>query len=147
MSRGRREVVEAALPRIVMRCVERCEENREILQGQGPGLSEGIAQKFIIDLRVRAPLMEFRPLEKEKNTLRLEIDAPDDTIIYPLIGELLKDDDVAEAKYSVGHPQLDKPVLYVRTKKGNPTAAIKRASDNLAGQFREARKLFEAKSK
>lgn len=91
--------------------------------------------------------MEFRPLEKEKNTVRLEIDGPDDTVIYPLIGELLKDEDVVEAKYSVGHPDLDKPVLYVKTKKGNPSAAIKRASDSLAGQFREARKLFEAKLK
>lgn len=91
--------------------------------------------------------MEFRTLEKEKNTVRLEIESPDDTVIYPLIGELLKDEDVVEAKYSVGHPQLDKPVLYVKTKRGSPSSAIRRASDNLAGQFREARKLFEAKLK
>ena len=91
--------------------------------------------------------MEFRVLDRDKSGLKLEIDGPDDTIIYPLINELLKDEDVLEAKYSVGHPDLDKPVLYVKTKKGKPQAAIKRASDSLAGQFREARKLFEAQLK
>jgi len=91
--------------------------------------------------------MELKPLEKEKNALRLEIDGPDDTVIYPLITELLKDEDVAEAKYSVGHPELDKPVLYVRTKKGKPQVAIKKAAESLAGQFREAKKLFQAELK
>ena len=91
--------------------------------------------------------MELRALEKEKNAVRIEIEGPDDTIIYPLITELLKDEDVAEAKYSVGHPQLDKPVLYVRTKKGKPQAAIKKAAESLSGQFREAKQLFEAELK
>ena len=91
--------------------------------------------------------MEFRVLDKDKNTVRLEIDGHDDTVLYPLVNELLKDDDVAEAKYSLGHPDLDKPVLYVKTKKGKPHTAIKKASDSLAAQFREARKLFEAQLK
>ena len=91
--------------------------------------------------------MEFKVLETEKNALRVEIEGPDDTVIYPLINELLKDEDVAEAKYSVGHPQLDKPVLYVRTKKGKPQTAIKKAAESLAGAFREARTLFEAELK
>ena len=88
--------------------------------------------------------MELRALGTEKNAIRIEIEGPDDTVIYPLINELLKDEDVDEAKYSVGHPQLDKPVLYVRTKKGKPQAAIKKAAESLAGQFREAKSLFKA---
>lgn len=91
--------------------------------------------------------MEMKVLEKDKNALRVEIEGPDDTVIYPLINELLKDEDVAEAKYSVGHPQLDKPVLYVRTKKGRPQTAIKKAAESLAGEFREAKKLVEAELK
>jgi len=91
--------------------------------------------------------MELKVLDREKNAVRVEIEGPDDTVIYPLINELLKDEDVGEAKYSVGHPQLDKPVLYVRTKKGKPQAAIKKAAEALAGQFREAKKLFEAELK
>jgi hypothetical protein len=35
----------------------------------------------------------------------------------------------------------------VKTRKGKPQAAIKKASDTLAGRFREARKLFEAQLK
>ena len=91
--------------------------------------------------------MEMRVLERDKNALRISIETPDDTVVYPLINELLKDEDVAEAKYSVGHPQLDKPVLYVRTKKGKPQTAIKKAAESLAGQFREARQLFEKELK
>jgi len=91
--------------------------------------------------------MEMRVLERDKNALRISIETPDDTVVYPLINELLKDEDVAEAKYSVGHPQLDKPVLFVRTKKGKPQAAIHKAAEALAGQFREARQLFEKELK
>jgi DNA-directed RNA polymerase subunit L len=91
--------------------------------------------------------MEMKVLDKDKNALRIEIEGPDDTVIYPLINELLKDEDIAEAKYSVGHPQLDKPVLLVRTKKGKPQTAIKKAAEALAGQFREARQLFEKELK
>jgi len=91
--------------------------------------------------------MEMRVLERDKNALKVSIETPDDTVVYPLINELLKDEDVAEAKYSVGHPQLDKPVLYVRTKKGKPQTAIKKAAEALAGQFREARQLFEKELK
>ena len=91
--------------------------------------------------------MEFKVIDRDKNAVKLEIDGPDDTVIYPLINELLKDEDVSEAKYSVGHPQLDKPVLNVRTKKGKPQAALRKAAETLAGQFREARTLFEAQLK
>ena len=91
--------------------------------------------------------MEMKAIEQEKNAIKLVIEGPDDTVIYPLISQLLKDEDVAEAKYSVGHPQLDKPVLYVRTKKGKPQVAIQKAADGLAGQFREARQLFEKELK
>ena len=87
--------------------------------------------------------MELKLLEKEKNTVKVEIVNPDDTLIYPLVSGLLKDDDVVDAEYSTGHPQLDKPVLYVKTKKGDPAAALKRAADGLAEEYREAKKLLE----
>ncbi|MEK6851024.1 MAG: DNA-directed RNA polymerase subunit L [Candidatus Thermoplasmatota archaeon] len=91
--------------------------------------------------------MEMKILERDKNALKVSIETPDDTVVYPLISELLKDEDVAEAKYSAGHPQLDRPILFVRTKKGKPQAAIKKAAEALAGQFREARQLFEKELK
>ena len=87
--------------------------------------------------------MELKLLEKEKTTIRVEIVHPDDTLIYPLVSALLKDEDVADAQYVTGHPQLDKPILFVKTKKGEAQAALKRAAEGLAERYREAKALLE----
>ncbi|OGS56217.1 MAG: hypothetical protein A3K60_08710 [Euryarchaeota archaeon RBG_19FT_COMBO_56_21] len=87
--------------------------------------------------------MEFKLVEKKKDMLKLEIADPDDTLIYPLIHELLQDKNVIEARYVTGHPQLDKPVLVVEVKEGKPQAALKKAAKALSNQFLEARQLIE----
>lgn len=87
--------------------------------------------------------MQLRLLEKQKDSVRIEVANPDDTVIYPLISTLLKDEDVADALYYTGHPQLDKPVLTIRTKKGSPQVALKRAAHRLAEEFAETKKLLE----
>lgn len=87
--------------------------------------------------------MQIRLLEKEKNSLRLELSNPDDTLIYPLITALLKDEDVADARYFTGHPQLDKPVLTIVTKKGDPQAVLKKVSEALSTEYAAAKQLLE----
>lgn len=87
--------------------------------------------------------MQLRLLEKQKDSLRIEVANPDETVIYPLITALLHDQDVADALYYTGHPQLDKPILTIRTKKGSPQAALKKAANGLASEFEDARKLLE----
>lgn len=87
--------------------------------------------------------MEFHVAAKGKNELTLEIDEADDTLLYTLITRLLEDADVSEAKYAIHHPQLDKPTLYLRTKKGKPKTALKRAAESLAKDFAEARGMVE----
>ena len=87
--------------------------------------------------------MDLKLLEREKNQVKIEVVQPDDTILHPLVSALLVDEDVETAQYYTGHPQLDKPVLWIRTKKGNPAAVLKRAAEGLAGKYREARDLFE----
>jgi DNA-directed RNA polymerase subunit L len=87
--------------------------------------------------------MEFKLLEKKKDSIKLEIHDADDTLIYPLIHELLQDKNVEEARYITGHPQLDKPHLSVRVKEGKPQAAIKKAAKALSNQSLEARQLIE----
>jgi DNA-directed RNA polymerase subunit L len=87
--------------------------------------------------------MELKLVEKEKTSIKVEIVHPDDTLIYPLVTALLKDEDVADAQYVTGHPQLDKPVLSVKTKKGEAQAALKRAAEGLAERHREAKGLLE----
>jgi DNA-directed RNA polymerase subunit L len=87
--------------------------------------------------------MEFRLLEKKKDTIKVEVHEADDTLIYPLLHELLQDKNVANARYVTGHPQLDKSILIVEVKEGKPQAALKKAAKALANQFAEARQLIE----
>jgi len=86
--------------------------------------------------------MDLKLIEKEKTSIKVEIVHPDETLIYPLVTALLKDEDVGDAQYVTGHPQLDKPVLFVKTKKGEAQAALKRAAEGLANQYREAKSLL-----
>jgi DNA-directed RNA polymerase subunit L len=87
--------------------------------------------------------MELRPLETTKDSVRIEILNPDETVLYPLITALLKDPEVEDALYYTGHPQLDKPVLTVKMRKGNPQAALRRVAEALAAEFAGAKQLLE----
>jgi DNA-directed RNA polymerase subunit L len=87
--------------------------------------------------------MEFKLVEKKKDSIKVEILDTDETLIYPLIHELLQDKNVADARYTTGHPQLDKPVLQVRVSDGKPQAALKKAAKSLVNQYIEARQLIE----
>lgn len=91
--------------------------------------------------------MQLRLLEKEKNSLRIEISNPDDTVLYPLITALLKHEDVTDARYFTGHPQLDKPVLTISTKKGSPQAVLKTVAESLAEEYGAAKQLLEKELK
>ncbi|MGQ0798240.1 MAG: RpoL/Rpb11 RNA polymerase subunit family protein [Methanobacteriota archaeon] len=87
--------------------------------------------------------MQLRLLEREKNSLRIEISNPDDTVIYPLLTALLKNEDVSDARYFTGHPQLDKPVLTIVTRKGNPQAVLKKVAEGLASEYSSAKRLLD----
>ncbi len=87
--------------------------------------------------------MELKLIEKAKTSLRVEIVHADDTLIYPLVSALLKDEDVADAQYVTGHPQLDKPILFVKTKKGDAQAALRRAAEGLSTKYRDAKASIE----
>lgn len=94
-----------------------------------------------------APAMQLRLLEKEKNSLRVEVSNPDETVLYPLITALLKHEDVSDARYFTGHPQLDKPVLTIVTKKGNPQTILKKVAEDLASEYASAKQLLEKELK
>jgi len=94
-------------------------------------------------IRVEPRTMEFKLLEKKKDSIKVEIVDPDETLISPLIHELLQDKNVLDARFVTGHPQLDKPVLTVEVKEGKPQAALKKAAKSLSNQFLEARQLIE----
>lgn len=87
--------------------------------------------------------MEFKLVEKKKDSIKVEILEADETLLYPLIHELLQDKNVADARFATGHPQLDKSILIVEVKEGKPQAALKKAAKALANQFSEAKTLVE----
>jgi DNA-directed RNA polymerase subunit L len=87
--------------------------------------------------------MNFVLLEKGKDSIKVQVNELDETLFYPLINELQKDEAIAEARYFIGHPQLDKPMILVKVKSGKPQAAFKRALKSLSNQFKEAREIFE----
>lgn len=87
--------------------------------------------------------MQLRLLEKGKTSMRVEISNPDETVIYPLLNALQQHEDVSSARYFTGHPQLDKPVLTIETKKGNPRAVLKKVAEGLAEEYAAAKQLLE----
>ncbi|MEF8832983.1 MAG: RpoL/Rpb11 RNA polymerase subunit family protein [Candidatus Thermoplasmatota archaeon] len=62
--------------------------------------------------------MDFEILEKTDTTLEIEIKDADDTVMYPLIEQLVKEENVTTADYSVEHQELDNPILRVEVTEG-----------------------------
>ncbi len=83
--------------------------------------------------------MELELVEKDKDSIKVQIRDVDMTLISPLVSELLTDEMVAEVKYVTGHPELDLPTLFVKVKSGKPQTALKRAAKNLSNLFKETR--------
>jgi len=89
--------------------------------------------------------MEIELLSKDKNTIQLKIKDADETMLSPLIHQLLQDENVKDASFKVGHPTLDVPLLTVTVKNGKPQAALKKAAKSLASEFSEVRTFIEKK--
>lgn len=87
--------------------------------------------------------MQLQLLDKDKDSIQVQVRDADITMIQPLINELLSDEGVEEVKYLTGHPDLDIPVLYIRVKSGKPQTALKRAAKTLSNEFKEARDKLE----
>ena len=64
----------------------------------------------------------IRVISKEKDSITFEMVKYDNTILRPVVEELLKDEQVAEAKYFIKHPIIDNPQIYVKVKTGKPQA-------------------------
>ena len=75
---------------------------------------------------------QLRVLSKEKNTITLEMLNYDNTILRPLIDEILKDEQVEETRYYIKHPIIANPEIFVRVKTGKPQAAVKRSIKRLS---------------
>lgn len=95
---------------------------------------------------------QLRVLNKEKNSITLEMLNYDNTVLRPLIDEILKDEQVEEARYYIKHPIIDNPEIFVRVKTGKPQAAVKRSIKRLSKVYenlesdlsKEVKKLQES---
>jgi DNA-directed RNA polymerase subunit L len=91
--------------------------------------------------------MEVKLLDLKKTQMRIEMSESDETVVFPLLNRLLKDKDVADARYISGHPELDKPQIFLRVKKGRPQTVFRRAAKSLSKEFAQCKTLIEKKGK
>jgi DNA-directed RNA polymerase subunit L len=70
---------------------------------------------------------QFNIISKDKDSIKVEMINYDNTVLRPLVEEILKDDKVVESHYYIKHPDIDNPEIYVKVSTGKPQAAIKRA--------------------
>ena len=75
---------------------------------------------------------KLKVVSKEKNSITMEMINYDNTILRPLADELIRDEQVEEARYYIKHPIIDNPKIYVKVKTGKPQAAVKRSIKKLS---------------
>lgn len=75
---------------------------------------------------------QFRVVSKEKNSIVFEMVNYDNTLLRPLVEELLRDEQVEESRYYIKHPVIDNPQIFIKVKTGKPQAALKRSLKKLS---------------
>jgi DNA-directed RNA polymerase subunit L len=87
--------------------------------------------------------MELKLLSKEKDSMEIEIVGESDTLLAPLLHQLLQDDKVEFATLKRGHLYLENPVIVVKVLEGKPQMALKRAAKAVANEYKEMKTKLE----
>lgn len=90
--------------------------------------------------------MDIQVTEKEHDLLRLEIPRGEETLLIPLVEALQAEEKVVEARYYIGHPYLDRPTLYLRTKGERPQQVLKRVLKDLSDLYADLLGDFDKKA-
>jgi len=90
--------------------------------------------------------MEIHVVEKEHDSLRIELPKGEETLLIPLVEALQAEEKVVEARYYLGHPYLERPALYLKTKGEKPQQVLKRVLKDLADLYGDALQDFEKKA-
>ncbi len=90
--------------------------------------------------------MNVHVVEKEHDVLRLEIPKGEETLLIPLVEALQNEEKVVEARYYLGHPFLDRPTLYLKTKGEKPPQVLKRVLKDLADLYGDLLADFDKKA-
>jgi DNA-directed RNA polymerase subunit L len=90
--------------------------------------------------------MEIHVVEKESDSLRLELPKGEETLLIPLVELLQQEEKVVEARYFLGHAFLDRPALYLKTKGEKPQQVLKRVLKDLADLYGDVLQGFDKKA-
>jgi DNA-directed RNA polymerase subunit L len=90
--------------------------------------------------------MEIQVVEKEHDVLRVQIPKGEESLLIPLVEALQAEEKVVEARYYLGHPFLDRPTLYLRTKGEKPQQVLKRVLKDLADLYGDVLADFDKKA-
>ncbi len=91
--------------------------------------------------------MELELVEKGEDSILVKIDGEDHTFSNLLRGELSKDDNVASAIYTIGHPITEPVKIYVKVKNKSPERAIIDAAGRVAKQLEDLQKQLRKELK
>jgi DNA-directed RNA polymerase subunit L len=81
--------------------------------------------------------MELEVKSEKKNEMQFVLKGEDHTFSRLLVDELLKDEAVEIAQYDIAHPLTGQPAFYVRTSKGSPRDALKKAAKSLKKHIKD----------
>lgn len=87
--------------------------------------------------------MDIRILEASGDSLEIEVLGENETLLNALKVKLLADEGVELAEYIIEHPDLSNPKIYVRTTKGEPVNALKRALKSLQKDYKDLEKHLD----
>ncbi len=87
--------------------------------------------------------MDIKVLNKTPLEIELEISGETHTLLNALKSNLLEDERVVIASYSIKHPDITDPVLYIQTNDIDPVIALKDASTRLGRQCAEFKRKFK----
>jgi len=92
--------------------------------------------------------MNLKVLKRTTDELRIEIEGERHTFCNLLQKALLEDDTIDVAGYSIQHPLVSNPVIYVRMKakrkpEKRPETALKEAAEKIRQRNKEFRVSFE----
>ncbi len=80
-------------------------------------------------------------VKDEKNELELILEGETHTLCNALRSILLEDDEVKTVAYSIDHPIVGEPHLYIRAE--NPKKSLKKAAEVLKGKCKELKDLID----
>ncbi len=90
--------------------------------------------------------MELQLIERTGDTIHVGVKDPDMTIINPVLGKLIEDQNVLDVEFTDVHPELEIPVIMVTVSSGDALEAFKRATDALVSDFQAARESIAGQS-